>query len=73
MSVRAKDDCDAASAFLILLESREKRDPGSVKQIYWKLSECVEFIATHQEHFDADPDIYGDFPDKAEAIRRLCS
>jgi hypothetical protein len=73
MSPRAKNDPDAASSFLGLLESREKRDPDSVARIYAKLSECVEFVATHQEHFDADQDIYGNFADRAAAIRRASS
>jgi hypothetical protein len=36
---------------------REERDPGSVKEIFESLSECVEFVANHQEYFGANIDI----------------
>ena len=73
MSIKAKGDSDAANSFLGLLEAREKRDPGSVKAIYAALADCIEFIGAHQEHFEADQDIYGDFADRAEIVRHACS
>lgn len=72
MSQKAIGDPDSASPFLSLLEAREKRDPGSVKDIYKSLSETVEFVASHQEYFDADVNIYGDFRELADRIRELC-
>ena len=65
----AEGDSDAASPFLRLLISREKRDPGSVRQIYDRLSEIVDFVATNQSYYDADPNIYGSFADLAAEIR----
>ncbi len=73
MSEAAKGDADSASPFLFLLEEREKRDPGSVKEIYGSLSEVVDFVASHQAYFDADVDIYGNFQKRAEYIRRACT
>ena len=73
MSIKAKGDSDAANSFLGLLEAREKRDPGSVKSIYAALADSIEFIGSHQEHFEADQDIYGDFVDRAEIVRHACS
>jgi len=72
MSDKATGDSDSASPFLTLLEEREKKDPGSVKDIYGSLSETVEFIADHQENFAADVNIYGDFRERANRIRKLC-
>jgi hypothetical protein len=72
MTGAAKGDPDAASPFLSLLEAREKRDPGSVAQIYEKLAPFVEYVGANQEHFDADQDIYGNFRERADGIRRAC-
>jgi len=73
MSETAKGDPDTASPFLALLEEREKKDPGSVKDIYESLSEVIEFVASSQKYFDADRDIYGDFKERAERIRKVCN
>ena len=72
MSDQAKGDPDSASPFLGLLESREERDPGSVKTIFESLASCVDFIASNQTHFDADIDIYGDFKERAQRVREKC-
>ena len=73
MSHSAAGDSDTASPFLSLLEAREERDPGSVKAIYESLSETVDFIASNQEYFDADVEVYGDFEERAKQIRIACS
>lgn len=72
MSEEAKGDSDAASPFLSLLEAREKRDPVSVAAIYPVLAKSIDFVASHQEHFEADPSIYGDFRKRALHILELC-
>ena len=72
MSEEAKGDSDAASPYLSLLEAREKRDPGSVTSIYPELAKSIDFVASHQEYFDATPDIYGSFRERAMQIRELC-
>lgn len=72
LSQEAKGDSDAASPFLSLLEAREKRDPGSVAAIYSALSNALEFVASRQDYFDADPNIYGNFSERAMRIRELC-
>jgi len=69
-SPAAAGDSDAASPFLHLLLERERQDPGSVAEIYAELDPHVEFVAAHQEYFDADRDIYGDFTQHAAAIRK---
>jgi hypothetical protein len=67
-SRRAAGDADAASPFLELLIDREERDPGSVMEIYDKLSDTVDFVASHQDYFEAPQDIYGNFQEIREKI-----
>lgn len=71
MSDAARGDSDAASTFLGLLLNREKRDPGSVGEVFDGLQAAVEFVASNQEHFDAEPAIYGVFNERAEQVRDL--
>ena len=72
-SPAAKGDSDSASVFLALLETREKEDPGCVRQIYGDLSKTIAFIAANQVYFDASVDIYGAFNDRAKQIERVCN
>ena len=71
MSDAAIGDSDAASVFMTLLAAREKRDPGSVAQVYARLEPTIDFVAASQARFDASHDIYGDFAEKAEAFKKL--
>lgn len=68
----ATDDSDSASSFLRLLLAREKRDPGSVAEIYTEVAPVVDVVANHQDHFGADPNIYGDFQQLAGQLRAVC-
>ena len=68
LSPAAAGDSATASAFLSLLEARQ--DAGSVKEIYPLVAKCVDFIATHQEHFDAPVHIYGSFQERCANIAR---
>jgi hypothetical protein len=65
-------ESDAASPFLHLLVNREEKDPGSVREIYSLLEECVEFVGGNQAYFEAPVDIYGDFRKQALRIHQLC-
>jgi hypothetical protein len=71
MSDAAIGNSDAASVFLGDLIARETRDPGSVAQIYPRLESAIEFVAASQARFDASHDIYGDFAEKAVALKKL--
>ena len=73
LSERAVGESDAASPFLHLLENREEKDPGSVREIFSSLVECVDYVARNQDYFDADIDIYGDFNEQAARIRQRFS
>jgi hypothetical protein len=72
MTEGAKGESDAASPFLALLEAREKRDPGSVRNIIDSLEPYLEFLAERQEYFDAPEHIYGNFSQRVANIRQVC-
>jgi hypothetical protein len=72
LSAKAAGDSDSASPFLRLLVAREQRDPGSVAQVYPRLASAVEHVAAHQDHYDADINIYGNFQDHAAQLKALC-
>jgi hypothetical protein len=72
LSDKGIGDSDSASPFLRLLLNREKRDPGSVAQIYEELVPVVDHVASHQSQYDADENIYGNFGDLARQLRALC-
>lgn len=73
LSDAGRGDCDAASAFLGLLGDREELDSGSVCEIYEKVADAIEFLASHQKYFDAEPAIYGFFRDRADAVIAVCA
>jgi hypothetical protein len=71
MSETAIGDSDAASSFLNFLVAREQDDPGSVAEVYERLAPTVDFVAGSQARFDASHDIYGDFAEIAEKLKKL--
>jgi hypothetical protein len=73
ISDQAVGDSDSASPFLLLLINREKRDPGSVSQIYEELIPVVEHVASSQSHYNADENIYGNFSELADQLKSLCA
>jgi hypothetical protein len=72
LSDEGAGDPDSASPFLRLLLNREERDPGSVAEIYPDLRPIVDLVASNQESYDADANIYGSFPDHATQLAALC-
>jgi hypothetical protein len=73
VSDAAAQDADSASPFLNLLVNREKKDPGSVKEIHKRLAPIVSLVADRQAFYDADPDIYGNFKDHEAELATLCN
>lgn len=71
-SERAIGDSDSAGPFLGLLEVRENCDPGSVQEIFSSLEEYVAFVASKQDYFEAPIEIYGDFREQYQDIRKAC-
>ena len=45
---------------------------GGVAEIYSELLPAVRYVTSHQEAYDADPNIYGDFADLAAELDGLC-
>jgi len=72
LSDGATGDADSASPFLRLLVNREKRDPGSVAQIYEDLVSVVDHVASNQIRYEADENIYGNFRELAVELKTLC-
>ena len=72
-SKEAAEDPDSASCFLRLLLNREKRDGGAVAQIYSELLPAIEYVASRQDIYGADSNIYEDFSDLASQLRGLCA
>ena len=72
LSEEGVGDPDSASPFLRLLVRREERDPGSVAQIYSELLPVVAHVASHQEKYEADPNIYGNFEGLTAQLKALC-
>lgn len=72
MSQAAVGDSDTASPFLSLVEEREKRDPGSVRNIIHALDEALVFVANNQAYFNAPVDIYGNFSERVQRIYGMC-
>jgi hypothetical protein len=64
-------ESDAASPFLNLLLNREEKDPGSVMEIYDDLFPVIDFVASNQERFDADPEIYGNYREKCDTLAEM--
>ena len=65
------DASDAASTFLCLLRHKLENSPQLVLPVMEELMPVVEHVAANQNLFDADPEIYGSFPDKLVEIKRL--
>lgn len=74
LSDAAQDDSDGASSYLHMivemLTAFETLPSPEVKQ---KLLRTAKMVSEKQDFYDADPDIYGDFPSLFEEILRLNS
>jgi hypothetical protein len=60
---------DAASCFLNLIIEKLQKDPKAIEPILEDLMPAVEYVATNQELFDADIDIYGNFAERLTEIK----
>lgn len=62
---------DAASCFFDLIQGELVKKPSVVLPLISELLPTLEYLATHQDDFDADRDIYGDFDKKLNEITKL--
>ncbi len=67
------DSSDAASCFIELVESALKNVPDYILPIFDQVMTTVKYIAENQGRFDADLDIYGDFNEIHEKIKKLAA
>ncbi len=70
-----KDDMasDAASSFLHLVEEKLADAPQIIAPILEEMLPVAEYVAQNQDLFDADVDIYGNFLERYEQIKKLAS
>jgi hypothetical protein len=62
---------DAASSFLNLIAEKLRDSFDSIAPVMDEIMPAVEYVASNQEAYDADVDIYGDFAAKLAEIRGL--
>lgn len=65
------DEADAASSFINLVESKLEKTPDYVMPIIDELMPTLEYIASNQELYKADVNIFGDFLKKLEKINQM--
>lgn len=61
LSKKSRNDSDAASCYLRLIEQKIVEEPDTIKPVMPALLESVQKVAETQSFYDADLDIYGDF------------
>lgn len=62
---------DLAACFLNLLEDKAKNAPDFLTTIWNTLRPVAEHVAAHQLEYDADVEIYGDFPTQVKKIKAI--
>jgi hypothetical protein len=65
------DTADAASAFLHLLHDKLVDSPKDLLPIIDQLMPTVEYVATHQNQYQAPGEIYGSFSSLVSEIKQL--
>jgi hypothetical protein len=71
---RDSDECttsDAAGCFLNLVTQKLEQEPRHIVPIMPELLPALEYVATDQEEFEAEIEIYGNFPKQLARIREL--
>ncbi len=68
----SKNDSDAASCYLRLIEEKLEKQPSYILPIMDKLLDSVKHVANNQNYYDADIDIYGDFILILKNIEKFC-
>jgi hypothetical protein len=61
LSRKSRDDSDAASCYLRLIEQKIIEEPYTIWPVMPALIDSVQKVAESQSFYDADLDIYGDF------------
>jgi len=61
MSPESRGEFSMASSFLGLTLIHAQKDPSALTPVWNELIEAVRFVASNQEFYDADVDIFGSF------------
>ncbi len=61
LSEESRDDSDAASCYLRLIQQKVSEEPDTISPVMPALIESVQKVAEAQSFYDADLHIYGDF------------
>ena len=64
------DSADAADSFLKLIEHKLKNSYESLKPVFSDIYPAIEYVCQNQVEFDADINIYGDFSERLEGIKK---
>ena len=72
LSEQSREDSDAASCYLRLIEEKIANDTAAIGPVLPALKESVQAVAAAQSFYDADLDIYGDFKEIAARILAAC-
>jgi hypothetical protein len=70
VSPKSAEDSDGASCFIGLIESKARSQPADIKPLWPEISSVLEHLAANQSYYDANIEIYGDFQQRVQAIRR---
>lgn len=62
---------DAASSFLNLVIDQLLNAPHKISGLMEKILPVADYLASHQNEYDADIEIYGSFFDKLKEIKKL--
>ncbi len=68
---RIVDASDAASCFINLVEEKLNKKPDDIFPIMSEVLPIVEYIAHNQKNFDCSADIYGNFEEKYQIIKKI--
>lgn len=68
LSSASASDSDGASCFIGLIEHKLQWKPADIRPLWPEIRPVLERLAAHQPFFDADPEIYGSFQQRAEAL-----
>jgi hypothetical protein len=60
---------DIVEAFISVIENKVKTHPDYMSKLIYQLYPLLDHIADHQNSYDADKDIYGDFRKRVSKIK----
>jgi hypothetical protein len=68
LSQASANDSDGASCFIGLIEHKLQCKPVDIQPLWSEIRPVLERLATNQPFYDANPEIYGSFQQRAGAL-----